>query len=132
MTWKFANPDGTVVNRDANGGMTQSCLTIAQEVQDYLASGGVIAPYVAPPAPPVTEVTMAQARKQLIIEGVMPSEIDALLSQMPHPQGDLAKVDWEFQPNVHRDNALVAYVAQQKGWDSAHVDALFAAAAALT
>jgi hypothetical protein len=125
MTWKFANQAGTVVSRDAGGGMTQSCLISAQEVQDYLASGGVIAPYVAPPAIPVTEVTMAQCRKQLVLAGVDLSGIAQIFANMPQPQGQLAAIDWEFAPIVHIDNPLVVAVSVSRGWTTEQLQTMF-------
>ena len=90
-----------------------------------------IVPYVAPPAPKVESVLMVQARKALILEGVSLIEIEAIIDKMPGIQRDLARADWDTAPNVHRDNALVAYIAQEKKWAPDFVDALFVKAAGI-
>lgn len=90
-----------------------------------------IVPYVAPPPPPVTEVSMAQARKALILSGFNLADVEPVFLSLPQPAQALARVDWEFAANVHRDNPLVAAVQASKGWTDNQVDALFSLAATL-
>ena len=88
----------------------------------------------APPAPPAaipSEVSMAQARKALVLAGVDLAGISAIFAAMPTPQGALAAIDWEFASVVHRDNPLVQAVAQARGMTASQVDDLFTLAATL-
>ena len=74
---------------------------------------------------------MVQARKALVLEGVLPAEVDAIIESMSEPDRSLARIDWEFAPSVGRNNPLVAFVAKKKKWNASKVDSLFETAATL-
>ena len=97
----------------------------------WVAEGNTPLPYVAPPPPPVLRVKMGQVRKALILKGVALAEVDGILDKLPEPQRSLAKVDWEFEPYVDRNNPLALAVAAAKGWTAAQVDDLFTLADSL-
>ena len=100
----------------------------------WVAEGNEADAYVAPPVlppAPVTQVSMAQARKTLILSGFDLAEVETVFLSLPQPAQALARVDWEFAANVHRDNPLVAAVQASKGWTDNQVDALFSLAATL-
>lgn len=106
--------------------------TSLDEYEDLIAQiEAAIVPYVAPPPPPVTQVTMAQARKALILSGFNLADVEPVFLSLPQPAQALARVDWEFAANVHRDNPLVAAVQVSKGWTDNQVDVLFSLAATL-
>lgn len=79
----------------------------------------------------VTTVEMAQARKALILSGFDLAKVEPVFLTLPQPAQDLARVDWEFAANVHRDNPLVHAVQQMQGWSDSQVDDMFKLAATL-
>lgn len=99
--------------------------------QQWVADGNTPTAYVAPPEPPITVVSMAQARKALILSSFNLADVEPVFLSLPPLAQPLARVDWEFAANVHRDNPLVAAVQASKGWTDNQVDALFSLAATL-
>jgi hypothetical protein len=99
--------------------------------QDWIAAGNTPLPYAPPPPPPVLEVSMAQARKALILSGFDLAKVESVFLSLPQPAQALARVDWEFAATVHRDNPLVAAVQTAEKWTDAQVDAMFTLAATL-
>lgn len=84
-----------------------------------------------PPVPPVpSQVTMRQARLALLAAGVL-AGVDAFLDSLPSPQKEAARIEWEYAATVDRESALVQSLAGALDLDSAELDALFTAAAAL-
>lgn len=79
----------------------------------------------------VTVVEMVQARKALILSGFDLAKVEPVILTLPQPTQDLARVDWEFAANVHRDNALVRAVQQMQNWTDTEVDDMFKLAATL-
>lgn len=104
----------------------------AEKFADLIAT---VEASIKPPAPEpvvnVSSVTMAQARKALILAGVDLAGISAIFANMPQPQGALAAVDWEFAPTVHIDNPLVQAVSVSRGWTVEQLQAMFNQAATL-
>jgi hypothetical protein len=95
---------------------------------------GVVAQWQGPlPAaeqivpPPPERVTMAQARKALILRGHM-GAVKAAFAQMQGVERELAETEWEYQINVRRDNPLVVSLGRALGLD---IDDLFRFAATL-
>lgn len=81
-----------------------------------------------PAAVPVT-VTMAQARKALILSGVSMMEIEAALSAIPDDTARaLAQADWEYSTTVRSTSTLVDSICSVMELDKA---ALFALAVTL-
>ena len=75
-------------------------------------------------------VTMAQARKALILGGVSITAVTAALADIPdETERQLAETDWEYSTTVRRDSPLVASLAPLLGLTSEQIDALFVAAA---
>ena len=72
-------------------------------------------------------VPMAQARKALSNAGLYAST-NALLASLPGPQGENARIDWEFQLEVRRDSPLLLALASQLGLADSALDELFIAA----
>lgn len=89
----------------------------------------IIAAKVPPAAPPAS-VTMRQARLALLGAGVL-SGVDAFIDGLPSPQKEAARIEWEYAATVERGSALVTALAVALTLDSAALDALFTAAAAL-
>lgn len=54
MNWKYQDKDKTAVFM-VDGEATRSCLVIADEIQAYIAAGGIIDPYTPPPVDHIAE-----------------------------------------------------------------------------
>lgn len=77
-------------------------------------------------------VTMAQARKALILGGVSISSVNAAIAAIPDAtERQLAETDWEYSMTVRRDSALVASIAPALGLTDQQIDELFVLAATL-
>jgi hypothetical protein len=86
-----------------------------------------------PPAPVIPQVvTMAQARKALILGGIPIASVDSVIAGIADAtERALAQTDWEYNTAVRRDSALVASIAPLLGLTSERIDGLFIAAAKL-
>ena len=77
-------------------------------------------------------VTMAQARKALILGGVPITAVNAAIAAIPDAtQRQLAETDWEYSTTVRRDSALVNSLAPLLDLTDDDVDELFVLAATL-
>ena len=77
-------------------------------------------------------VTMAQARKALILAGVSIASVDTAIASIPDAtQRALAETDWEYAGTVQRDSLLVASLGAALGLTIEGVENLFIQAAAL-
>lgn len=77
--------------------------------------------------PPVTvpqRVTMAKAHIALRRQGRLDA-VKAALAAMPGDAGEEARLQFEFEPYVHRHAPLVKAMARALAWTDADVDALF-------
>jgi len=88
-----------------------------------------------PPAPAAgvtvpQSVTMRQARLALLGAGLLAS-VDAAIASLPSPTKEEVSIEWEYSQTVERDRPFVAMLGAALGLDSAELDALFIAAAAL-
>lgn len=86
---------------------------------------------VLPPPPPVTTVTMRQARLALLGAGLL-DDVDAAIAAIPdETQRRAAQIEWEYAAVVERNNALVQQLAPAFGMTEQQVDEFFATAARL-
>lgn len=60
-------------------------------------------------------VTARQIRLQLVLIGVSLAQIDAALDQLPSPDKELAKIEWEYANEFDYNNPLVHQVAAMLG-----------------
>lgn len=86
----------------------------------WLEEGNTPEPYVEPPPPPVTQVTMRQMRLELLSRDLL-TQVDSAVAQA----GQAAQIEWEYASTVERDNALVPAIQQVLGYDEVQVDDLF-------
>jgi hypothetical protein len=101
-----------------------------QTYQGWLAQNNVPEPYV-PPSPVVpVSVTMRQARLVLLQAGLL-AAINTAITDMTGPEGDAARITWEFSSEVHRNNPLVTMLAAKLNLTDAQLDDLFTLAATL-
>lgn len=75
-------------------------------------------------------VTMRQARVALSRAGKL-AAVNAAIAAMTGAAGDEARIEWEYSQEVRRDKALVDALGAILLLDSAQLDSLFIAAAAL-
>jgi len=77
-------------------------------------------------------VSMAQARKALVLGGVsMASVASAIAAISDATQRELAQIDWEYSTTVRRVSPLVESLGPSLGLTEAQIDALFVAASSL-
>lgn len=125
----YANPENTAIRVDIFG--ITSFVPCAPGNSDYaaiqelVASGELtIAPYVAPPAPPVTQVSMRQARLALLSAGLL-DDVEAAIVQADRA----VQIEWEYATVVDRASPLIEAIGPALGLTGAQIDALFADAA---
>lgn len=75
-------------------------------------------------------VSMRQARLALLAAGLL-AGVDAAISALPSPDGEAARIDWEYAVEVRRSSPLIATLGPALGLDDAAIDALFIAAGAI-
>lgn len=96
-------------------------------IEALVAAGELtIAPYVPPPAPPVTQVTMRQARLALLAADLL-DDVDAMVLQADRA----VRIDWEYATVVDRSSPLVAAIGSQLGLTDEQIDAMFQEASVL-
>ena len=98
-----------------------------QMIAEWEAEGNTIEPYVPPPEPVPSAVSMFQARAALLAAGLYEA-VDAAIQQA----GGVNLVAWEYATEVRRDSPMVQAMAQQLGLTDEQVDDLFRQAAAIT
>ena len=86
---------------------------------------------VLPPPPPVTTITMRQARLALLRAGLL-DNVNAAIAAIPdETQRRAAQIEWEYAAIVERNSTLVQQLAPALGMTEAQMDELFATAAGL-
>lgn len=81
------------------------------------------------PTPIVPQVvTMRQARLALLSIGLL-DQIEPAIDEMEEPARTIAKIEWDYSSEVHRDKPFVNSLGEILGLDSVAIDALFTAAA---
>jgi len=84
-----------------------------------------------PPPPTIPQaVTMRQARLALLAAGLLANVATAIAS-LPSPPKEEVGIEWEYSQTVERNRPFVQMLGTALGLDSAALDALFIAAAAL-
>lgn len=101
-------------------------------VVGFLANGGVIGAYVAPPVP-LKDLTRPAFLFMMGKIGVSETQVEGLIGQMPAGDArDLALIVFKNQQTFKRDNALLATLTAAAGLTSEQVDAAWRAAEQLT
>jgi len=71
-------------------------------------------------------VSMAQARKALILSGISIASVDAAISSISDDQErELTQTDWEYSTSVRRESPLIASLSPALSLTSEQVDDLF-------
>ena len=119
-TWKPPVGTLTLAEDQAPG------ITAGWTYLNGIASAPVVVPAPVLPAPTPTVITMRQARLALLAAGLLDT-VDASIALLPRT----AQIEWEYAQDVQRDNPLIGMLAAGLGLNTAALDALFVAGAAL-
>ena len=92
-----------------------------QEYLDWLAEGNEPEPYVAPPSPPVTQVTAYQAKIQLSRAGLYDSVVTTI-NTSDNPE---LKIAWEVATTFERNSPFILALQPELGLTDGQVDDLF-------
>ena len=87
----------------------------------WLAEGGTIGPYVAPPAPLVTQVTAYQAKIQLSRSGFY----DSVVTTVNTSDNPELKIAWEVATTFERNSSFILALQPELGLTDDQVDDLF-------
>jgi len=86
----------------------------------------------APPVEVPAQVTMAQARKALIMSGITIASVDAAIDAIADAtEREIAQTDWQYRDTVRRDSDLVTTLGTELGVTEQQQDDLFILAAGL-
>lgn len=80
--------------------------------------------------PPPSIVSMRQARLALLHAGKLQA-VNNAIAAMQGPQGEAARIEWDYSNEVRRTQTLTIALAQAIGMTDAEMDALFVEAAKL-
>lgn len=115
--------DGAIVPDDPANADRQGYL-------EWVAQGNTATPYVKPPTPAPSTVTMVQARLALLEAGLL-EQVDFIVAQMPGVEGKAARIEWEFRATVQMDSPLLQGLSAALGLDQQALEALFVRASQL-
>lgn len=90
-----------------------------EEIEAHL---NPVIPVVVP-----TKVTMRQARLALLQAGLL-DDTEALIASLEGPEGQAARIEWDYSSEVFRNKPFVISLGAQLGLDDEQLDALFIAA----
>lgn len=123
--WKYTDADNRVVARTLENGGMASCLADTQEIQDWVAEGNTIEPYVAPQIVPA-KIDARQIRQALTRVGLRGAVEEAVAA------GDQDLKDWYEQSlNFEIDNPHVVAMATLLKVSDADLVALWTLGASL-
>jgi DNA-binding XRE family transcriptional regulator len=123
----FANEENTQISWTNDQGQVWSVPypladgQIPNQVQEWLDAGNTISPYVAPPSPPVTQVTAYQAKIQLSRSGLY----DSVVTTVNTSDNPELKIAWEVATTFERNSLFILALQPELGLTDAQVDDLF-------
>ncbi len=123
----YLMPDGTILGLLPDG--SQDRLAEGGRLLDAAELAQILEARRPAPSVPVA-VSMRQARLALLQAGHLQG-VEAAISGLPSPQKEAARIEWEYATEVRRDSPLLAMLADSLELESAELDALFLAGAAL-
>jgi hypothetical protein len=128
---QYTNPENTSIRCDING--VTSYVPVAPGNSDYakiqelvVLNELTIAPYEPPAPPPVTQITMRQARLQLLSSGLL-DDVETLITQADKA----VQIEWEYATTVQRDSELVVTIGSELGLTEQDIDQMFMSASTL-
>jgi len=121
--------DGTTWSEDA---ALPPDTDIRRQLAEWLAAGGVIAPFVAPSPETVLEpLTARQLRLGLLKIGIKPADVSSAIAALPADQQDAAEIEWDYASEYRRDHPLIAALGDYFGLTADQIDAAWRDAMAL-
>ena len=84
---------------------------------------GEVVPYVEPVIVPVS-ITPRQCRLVLSSYGML-ADVQNYIDSLAGPEGEEAKITWEYATSIRRDNALLIAIATSKGLSASQIDEMF-------
>lgn len=95
---------------------------VIQEGEEIAA---VAAEFFGPAVSPVPQsVTARQARLALFAFGLLQTLEDAIAA-LPGPEGDAARIEWEFASDIYRDSPMILEFGPALGMTPEQIDTLF-------
>lgn len=88
--------------------------------------------WVYPPAPIHVPhaISPRQARLVLLAADLLVT-VESAIAEMPSPDGDAARIEWEYATEIRRDSALLDALAPRLGLTAEQIDQMFIRAAQL-
>lgn len=69
-------------------------------------------------------ISPRQARLVLLAAGLL-ATVEAAIAAMPSPDGDAARIEWEYATEIRRDSALLEALGPQLGLTAEQIDQMF-------
>ena len=99
-------------------GSSELVLMTEEEIAEHLTPEVVVVPKVP------SKVTMRQARLALLQAGLL-DDTEALIASLEGPEGQAARIEWDYSSEVFRNKPFVITLGAQLGLDDEQLDALF-------
>lgn len=127
----YITPDNSTIKVDFDGNtLFVPCVpgnSDFSRIRALVESGElVITPYQQPAPPPVTQVTMRQARLALLNAGLL-DEVEAAIGQSARA----VQIEWEYATVVDKGSPLVQTLAAELNFSIEQIDTLFQQATVL-
>lgn len=122
-SYRWANPEKTVLYADYGDGRNATVPIESSEYQRLEELEVTIDDYVEPPPEIPAVVTPLQARKALSAAGLR-DDVETWVSEQPLDIKDA----WEYATAIYRDDPVITQAAAALGMTPQQVDALFVAA----
>lgn len=122
---KYSNPEHTTIQVDINH-ITSFVPCVPgnsdySRIQELVTNSElVIQPYTPPSAPPITQVTMRQARLVLLNNDLLDA-VEATIANMSKQ----SQIEWEYSTIVDRSSELVQDISQSLSLSAEQIDQLF-------
>lgn len=79
---------------------------------------------------PINTVTLRQAKLALLQAGLL-SQVDSVIAALTGPEGDAARIEWQYANDVDRNSPLVQSLGTALNLTNEQLDELFATASTL-
>lgn len=105
-----------VIDAERLAGVSEACYDPgADEVSQHPSGGAISVP---------VSISPRQARLVLLAGGLL-AAVEAAIAAMPAPEGDAARIEWEYATEIRRDSALLEALGPQLGLTAEQIDQMF-------